>query len=106
MTFDFNIENLFLYFGTKAIWLAIIGWLMLIAYDISKPFLKYEFFKKNWPNILTISTIGFILTFFHSLTIGSDLHSGSLRIIWIFYGTTAIAATIYTYGIKRFFLKK
>lgn len=91
-----------LFSGGKYIWLAIIGWLLLITYDIGKALQRYDFFVRNWQNILTISTIGFLLTFFHSIGIGNDVASGPLRIIWIFYGVTAIFATIYTYGIKRF----
>jgi hypothetical protein len=53
---------------------------------------------------LLISTIGFILTFFHSLEVGHELQSGILRNIWIFYGTTGIMATFYTYGIKKYLL--
>ena len=98
--FDFNIKNLSAAID-KYIRLGIIGWILLITYDIGKALRKYKFFSKNWNNILIISTIGFLLTFFHSLYLGSDLQSGPLRIIWIFYGVTAILATIYTYGIKR-----
>lgn len=84
------------------IWLAVIGWLLLIIYDITKPLKKkYGFFVRHWNSILLISTIGFLLIFFHSLGIGDDLQQGPLRIVWIFYGVTAILATIYTYGIKR-----
>ncbi len=81
--------------------LGVIGWLLLITYDIGKALKKYDFFVKNWNKILIISTIGFLLTFFHSLALGHELESGALRIIWIFYGVTAILGTIYTYGIKR-----
>ena len=97
-----NIKNVFLYYEVKYIWLAIVAWLLLITYDIGKALKKYNFFVRNWNNILIISTVGFLLTFFHSLALGSDLQSGILRSIWIFYGVTAILATIYTYGIKRF----
>ena len=98
----FNFASIFIY-GAGYIWLAIIGWLLLITYDIGKALKKkYAFFVKNWNKILLISTVGFLLTFFHSLALGHDLQSGSLRIVWIFYGTTGILATIYTYGIKRF----
>ena len=91
------------FYGKFYIWLAIIGWLLLITYDISKPLKKkYDFFIRNWNNILLISNIGFLLTFFHSLGAGGDLQSGPLKLIWIFYGTTAIIAIIYTYGIKGF----
>ena len=84
------------------IWLAIIGWLLLITYDIGKLLKKkYNFFVRNWNKILLISNVGFVLTFFHSLSIGDDLQMGPLRIVWIFYGVTAILGIIYTYGIKR-----
>ena len=97
----FNFTLIFTY-GKFYIWLAIIGWLLLITYDIGK-FLKkkYNFFVRNWTNILLISNVGFILTFFHSLSIGDNLQTGPLRIVWIFYGITAILGIIYTYGIKR-----
>jgi len=101
----FNLSNLFLYYGTGYILLAIVGWLLLITYDIGRALKKYDFFARNWNNILIISNIGFLLTFFHSLALGSDLQSGLIRIVWIFYGVTAILAVIYTYGVKRL-LKK
>jgi hypothetical protein len=83
--------------------LAIIGWLLLIIYDIAKPLKKkYDFFVRHWNTILLISTFGFLLTFFHSIGIGDDVQQGPLHIVWLFYGVTAIIATTYTYGIKRF----
>lgn len=100
---NFNFSQIFTY-GKIYIWLAIIGWFLLITYDIGKILRKYNFFSKNWNKILLVSTIGFLLIFFHSLGIGDDLQTGPLRIIWIFYGITAIFATIYTYGIKRHLL--
>lgn len=102
----FNFSPIFLY-GKLSIWLAIIGWLLLIVYDIGKLLKKkYRFFARNWNKILLISNIGFLLTFFHSLGIGDDLQSGPLRIIWIFYGITAIIAIIWTYGIDRSWQKR
>lgn len=102
---DFNISDIFLLYGVRAITLAIVGWLLLITYDIGKPFRNKEFIKKNWNKILIISNIGFLLTFFHSIEIGSDLQSGPLRFIWIFYGITAFLSIFYTYTIMPF-LKK
>jgi len=99
---SFNFSSVFAIYGTTYIWFAIIGWCLLITYDIGKALKKYDFFVRHWQAILLISTIGFLLTFFHSLNLGSDLQSGPLRIIWIFYGATAILSTIYTYGVKRF----
>lgn len=99
---NFSFSNIFLYYGAQFIWLALMAWLLLITYDIGKALKKYDFFVKNWNKILIISNIGFLMTFFHSLKLGSDLQSGTLRFIWIFYGVTAILSIIYTYGIKRF----
>jgi len=99
--FSFNFKSIFIY-GYKYIWLGIIGWLLLITYDIGKLLKRHDFFSRNWNNILIISTVGFILTFFHSLYLGHDLQLGPLRTLWIFYGATGIFATIYTYGIKKY----
>lgn len=99
---DFSFSKLFTYGDPKYVRLGVVGWLLLITYDIGKYLRKYYFFGRNWNNILLISTIGILLIFFHSLALGSDLQSGTLRTVWIFYGITAISATIYTYGIKRF----
>ena len=99
---DFSVGNIYLYYGVTYIRLAGIAWLLLITYDIGKALKKYQFFTKNWNSILLISNIGFLLTFFHSLALGSDLQSGPLRIVWMFYGITAMLAIVYTYGVKRF----
>src|SRR3989344_4475428 len=99
---DFNVSGMFVYYDAKYIWLAIIAWLLLITYDIGKALKKYHFFTTHWNTMLIVSNIGFLLTFFHSLALGSDLQSGPLRAIWIFYSVTAIFSIIYTYGLKRF----
>lgn len=80
--------------------LGLMGLVLLLTYDVGKALYKYNFFSKNWHKILVVSTIGFLLTFFHSIMIGSDLQSGFMRYLWVFYGVTAIASTIYTYGFK------
>ncbi len=104
ISLNFSFSNLFLAYGVRSVWLGIIAWLLLITYDIGKAFKKRGFFSSNWNNILIISTVGIILIFFHSLDLGSDLQSGHLRVIWLFYGLTAIIAAIYVYGIKRFLI--
>jgi LPXTG-motif cell wall-anchored protein len=103
VSMSFNINDIFSVYDANYIRLGIIGWFLLITYDVGKALKRYDFFVRHWQSILLISTIGFLLTFFHSLGIGSDLQENPLRAIWIFYGVTAIAGTIYTYGIKRFF---
>jgi hypothetical protein len=97
---DFDVVGIWA--GGTGIRLGIIGFFLLITYDIGKFLKQRQFFSKNWRAILIISNIGFILTFFHSIMIGSDLQSGFLRYLWIFYGVTAILAIIYTYGVKPF----
>ncbi len=88
--------------GGLYIWLGIIGWLLLIIYDLSKPFKKKnDFFVRHWRKVLVISNIGFLTIFFHSLQLGSDLQLAPLKYIWIFYGITAIISIVYTYGIKK-----
>ncbi len=101
VTFNFNVSNVFLVYGVKYILIGMVGWILLIIYDIGKALKKYNFFAVHWNQILIISNVGFLLTFFHSLYLGSDLQSGMLRAVWIFYGITAIIAIIYTYGIKK-----
>ncbi len=100
-TFDFNIKSIALAYNITYIRLGAIGWMLLITYDIGKALKKYHFFTKHWNKILIISNIGFLLTFFHSLHLGTDLQAGPLKILWIFYGITATLAIVYTYGIKK-----
>lgn len=89
------------------IWFGIIGLTLLLTYDIGKILKKkYNFFARHWTKVLIVSNIGFILTFFHSLLIGSLLQSGFMRGLWIFYGVSAICALIYTYAIKPFLKQK
>ncbi|MEX0919349.1 MAG: hypothetical protein WDZ64_01200 [Parcubacteria group bacterium] len=101
----FNFNTVFLYYGEKYIWFGIVGFLLLITYDIGKALKRYNFFVRHWQKILVISTIGFFFTFFHSIGLGSDLQDNPLRALWIFYGLTAFVATIYTYGIKKLFYR-
>lgn len=102
VTFEFNVAGIFASYGVLPISLGIAGWLLLISYDIWKPFKRYnQFFVRHWNKVLIISNIGFIIIFFHSLSIGSNLQSGPLRIVWIFLGITGALAIIYTYAIKK-----
>lgn len=102
----FSLQDTFLYYGKTAVWLGIIGWLLLISYDITKPFKKYAVVAKRWNSILIISNIGFVITFFHALKAGSDLQSGFLKYLFIFYGVTAIICLIWTYAIMPLMKKK
>ena len=99
ISLNFNFNELFLGYTLLYLRIGIVAWLLLIIYDITKPLKKYQFFAKNWNNILIISNIGFLLTFIHALYLGSDLQFEPLRAIWIFYGITATLGIIYTYAI-------
>lgn len=101
----FDFTKLFLYGSAIYIWLGILGWFLLLTYDVGRVFKRNNFFVRNWNAILILSTLGFLFAFFHSLGLGSDLQSGFLRKLWIFYGATAIIAAIYNYGVRMFLEK-
>ncbi len=88
-------------FGEPYVWLGISGWVLLISYDITKPWRSHRNFAQHWRKVLILSNIGFVLIFFHSLNLGDDFHSGPLHWLWIFFGVSAIAGILYTYGFKR-----
>ncbi|OGZ65989.1 MAG: hypothetical protein A3C50_03125 [Candidatus Staskawiczbacteria bacterium RIFCSPHIGHO2_02_FULL_43_16] len=102
ISLGFRIWDLYAIYDITYIYLGVVVWLLLISYDIFKPFKKSGFFARNWNAVLIISNIGFLLTFLHSLALGSDLQTNPLRFVWIFYGITATLAIIYTYGMRRF----
>lgn len=88
-------------FGSGSfIWLGILGWLMLITYDIRKAFSNQIFFKRHWGAIQFLSTAGFYVIFFHSLFLGHNLGSGPLRTAWILFGISGVLASVYTYLIR------
>jgi hypothetical protein len=99
---NFSIKDILGAYESFYILLGATGLALLLSYDIGRMLKRRDFFTRHWDEILFISTVGFVLIFFHSLAIGSDFHSETLRTIWIFYGTTAILSTIYLYIIKRF----
>jgi hypothetical protein len=95
--FDLN----FLRTGGPYIQLGLVGLVLLLTFDIGELLRRKNFVEKHWEKVLLASTIGFILIFFHSINIGHDLQGGTLRVLWIFFGTTSILAAIYNYGIKK-----
>ncbi len=103
---DFSISNIFLYYGLTYIWVGIVAWILLVTYDIIKPFKKHDVVAKHWTKVLVVSNIGFLLTFLHSLNLGSNLQTGPLRMVWMLYGITATLAIVYTYAVIPFLKKK
>jgi len=94
-------KDIFSYGKPIYLWLAIIAFPVLVAYDVAKKFRYKKFLNDHWQKVRLVSTLAFFLTFFHSLGIGRDLQSGDLRTVWIFYGASAALAAIYTYAIKK-----
>lgn len=90
-----------LFRGGDDIWLGMIAFVLLLTYDVGKALKRRNFFSRHWTKILILSNVGFLITFIHSLELGSDLQIGLLRYIWMFYGVTALLAIIYTYAIKK-----
>lgn len=88
--------------GGAYIVLGIVGLLLLVTFDISTALKKRNFVERHWNKILMVSTIGFILIFFHSYFIGHDTRAGELNNVWLFFGITAILSAVYNYGVKRF----
>ncbi|HZZ99224.1 MAG TPA: hypothetical protein VFK07_00745 [Candidatus Paceibacterota bacterium] len=89
-------------FGELPVWLGIIGFLLLLTYDLGKLLRrKNDFFVRHWRHILAISTLGFIFIFFHSLLLGTDIQAGALRDLWWFYGITGIGAALWLYRPGR-----
>ncbi|MDD3662161.1 MAG: hypothetical protein PHG63_03790 [Candidatus Dojkabacteria bacterium] len=82
------------------LWLALIALIIFVSYDIAKLFKTGKFLSAHWHAVKFISTLAFFLIFFHSLGLGTDLQSGPLRYVWMFYGITAALATLYTYVLK------
>ena len=77
--------------------LGIIGFFMLITYDLGKAFIRSQWVREHWWLIDVVSTLGFYVIWVHSLMLGSELQTGFLRAVWIFYGVSALVASAYTF---------
>lgn len=80
--------------------IAILAWIIFISYDFLKVLHKKGYLAKYWHVIKLVSTLALFLAFFHSINLGRDLHVGSLRVVWWFYGITAALATIKVYLLQ------
>jgi hypothetical protein len=102
VTYDFDIYVLGGEYGVWFVRLGVVGLALLLVYDVGRALRNKAFFIRHWQKVLIVSTIGFFVIFYHSLSIGSDLQSGFLRILWIFYGVSAALSFIYAYFIKGY----
>ena len=70
---------------------------MLITYDLGKAFIRSQWVREHWWLIDVVSTLGFYVIWVHSLMLGSELQTGFLRAVWIFFGISALLASAYTF---------
>lgn len=82
-------------------WAGVIAWPMLLQYDIARGVKKRRGIRPEaWYAVTLIATLGWFVILYHSLSLGSHLQSGPLRMLWYFMGATATVATIRNYFIK------
>lgn len=88
-------------FSAVFVWLGVIAWVLFIGYDVAKLIKERSWVQRYWRLIQFLATAPFFLVLIHSLNLGSELQQGPLRLVWWFYGATALLATVYTYGLQR-----
>lgn len=89
-----------LFFG----YLGVSAYLLLLATVLSASLRNHPFFIKKWPYIHLLNYAVFVLVFVHSFKIGTEVRLDPLRILYLFYGITFVAAVIYKIGYRRIFL--
>jgi hypothetical protein len=102
-SFGFRFPEIFTAYEADDVVLGMVGLIFLLTFDIGEMLRKREFVVRHWNKILLISSIGFVLIFFHSLALGDDLQAGFLRYLWMFYGATGILAIAYNYFGRKLF---
>lgn len=77
------------------IWIliGIMAWVVFALYESRRRFST----KAWWPAVQVASDVAIVLIFFHGLRLGSDLHTGWYRLVWLGYGVTLAAALGYMY---------
>lgn len=73
----------FIIFGTLSLF-------SFLIYEVIERIREKSIIKRNWPYVVAMNRIGFILIFIHGLKLGHHLQSGPLRILWLLYGLTAL----------------
>ena len=81
------------------------GWITLLGTLSLFVFLTYEFRRKFggrswWKYINYLTDLAMLGIFYHGLRLGSQLHSGWFRLVWIFYGVSLVGFLVYTYSKK------
>ena len=95
------IESLFSLVGSSQkvfITFAVIAFVSFVMYEFVLRMSRFKIVQRITPFVEFFSSIGVILVWVHSINIGSHLQTGSLRIIWWFYGITTILIILHTYS--------
>ncbi len=56
---------------------------------------KINFLRGKWRIIHYLNYLIFFLVWFHSWKLGSDVQATNLKILWLFYGTTALLSLVW-----------
>lgn len=81
-------------------WAAMLGTaslLMFLAFEFKRWFSK----KKWWVVIEYANVAAMFAILVHGLKLGTNLQTGPLRGVWIFYGVTLVISLVYIYGGKH-----
>lgn len=81
--------------------LGVVGFFMLISYDVGRAFYRSGWVSRHWGSIDVLSTLGFYVIWIHAFMIGSDLQTEPLRTLWIVYGVSAAMASAYVFFIQK-----
>lgn len=78
------------------------AWITLLGTASLLTFLAFELhrFYENrswWPYVVSAGDVAMLAIFYHGLRLGSQLHGGWFRMVWLFYGVTLVIALGYKY---------
>lgn len=80
--------KIYLFFGVFAYY-------SLILTATTAILMRISFLRKAWRYIHYLNYLIFVAVWFHSWFLGSDVQSSNLKYLWIFYGITALATTVF-----------
>ena len=73
---------------------------LFLTFDVARAFRRRLEGTPLWHSIIFLSTAAWFLILFHSLSLGSHLQVGPLRLLWYFFGGTATIAVSWRYIIN------
>lgn len=70
--------------------IGIIAWLTFLAYDVARLVKKASWYPRYSWIIRYTGHAAFLLIFIHGLGLGTHLQGGFARVIWVFFGASAL----------------